>query len=67
MSFITNASFKTKLVLLVIPAIVGLIAFSFFLIKQELNIVEDSRKTALLTQLSTVNSALVHELQKERW
>lgn len=66
MSFIKNASFKSKLILLVTPAILGLIVFCLILIKQQLQIVNTSKDIALLTQLSTVNSALVHELQKER-
>jgi methyl-accepting chemotaxis protein len=65
-SLIKNASFKSKLILLVTPAILGLIVFCLILIKQELQIVNSSKDIALLTQLSTVNSALVHELQKER-
>lgn len=66
MLFIKNASFKSKLILLVTPAIMGLIFFCLILIKQELQIVNASKDIALLTQLSTINSALVHELQKER-
>lgn len=66
LSFINNASFKSKLILLVSPAILGLIVFCTILIKQELQIVNSNKEIALLTQLSTVNSALVHELQKER-
>jgi methyl-accepting chemotaxis protein len=65
-SLINNASFKRKLILLVTPAILGLIIFCLILIKQEFQIANTSKDIALLTQLSTVNSALVHELQKER-
>jgi methyl-accepting chemotaxis protein len=66
MSFIKNASFKSKLMLLVTPAVLGLIFFCSILIKQQIQIVNSNKDIALLTQLSTVNSALVHELQKER-
>ncbi len=66
MSLIKNASFKSKLILLVTPAILGLIVFCLILIKQEFQIANTSKDIALLTQLSTFNSALVHELQKER-
>ncbi len=66
MSLIKNASFKSKLVLLVTPAIIGLIVFCSILIKQEIQIVNSNNAIALLTKLSTVNSALVHALQKER-
>ena len=66
MSFINNASFKSKLILLVSPAIFGLVIFCSILIEQEYRIVNSNKDIALLTQLSTVNSALVHELQKER-
>jgi methyl-accepting chemotaxis protein len=66
MSFIKNASFKSKLILLVTPAVLGLIVFCLILIKQQMQIVNSNKDIALLTQLSTVNSALVHELQKER-
>jgi len=66
MSFIKNASFKNKLILLVTPAVLGLIIFCSILIKQQVQIVNSNKDIALLTQLSTVNSALVHELQKER-
>jgi len=66
MSLIKNASFKSKLILLVTPAIIGLIVFCSILIKQEIQIVNSNNAIALLTKLSTVNSALVHALQKER-
>ena len=66
MSLINNISFKNKLILLVIPAIIGLIFFSFLLISQSLTVSQQSKDIALLTELSTFNSSLVHELQKER-
>ncbi len=66
MSFIKNASFKSKLVLLVAPAVSGLIVFCSILINKEVQIVNSNKDIALLTQLGTVNSALVHALQKER-
>jgi len=66
MLLIKNITFKNKLLLLVMPAILGLTFFSFLLIKQNLTIVNSSKDIALLTQLSIFNSALVHELQKER-
>jgi methyl-accepting chemotaxis protein len=66
LSFINNASFKSKLILLVSPAIFGLLIFCSILIQQEYQMVNSNKDIALLTQLSTVNSALVHELQKER-
>jgi len=66
MLFIKNASFKSKLILLVTPAIIGLIVFCSILIKKQVQIVNSNKDIALLTQLSTVNSALVHALQKER-
>ncbi|TPH16124.1 methyl-accepting chemotaxis protein [Litorilituus lipolyticus] len=66
MSSIRNASFKAKLTLLVIPAILGLVFFCFMIIKQNLEIVGSSKDIDQLTQLATFNSALVHELQKER-
>ncbi len=52
--------------MLVTPAIVGLIFFCALLIKQNISIVNSSKDIDLLTQLATFNSALVHELQKER-
>lgn len=66
MSLIKHAHFKTKLILLVTPAIIGLIFFCSLLINQNLSIVGSSKDIDLLTQLATYNSALVHELQKER-
>jgi len=65
-SLIKKASFKSKLILLVTPAVLGLMVFCLILIKQEFQIANTSKDIALLTQLSTFNSALVHELQKER-
>jgi len=66
MLLLKNTTFKNKLILLVSPAIIGLIFFCFLLIKQNLAVENSSQDIALLTQLSTFNSALVHELQKER-
>jgi len=52
MSFIKNASFKSKLILLVTPAVIGLIIFCSILIKQQVQIVNSNKDIALLTQLN---------------
>lgn len=61
-----NLSFKYKLVLLMLlPVLVS----GFLLVQQVLHSVGVSKRSAqveVYTELATVNSALVHELQKER-
>ncbi|MGY8869610.1 MAG: methyl-accepting chemotaxis protein [Pseudomonadales bacterium] len=61
-----NLSFKYKLLLLIaLPVLISTV----MLLKQVLNsysVSQQSGELALYTQLTTVNSALVHELQKER-
>ncbi|BBB27088.1 methyl-accepting chemotaxis protein [Amphritea japonica] len=66
MSFIKRLSFKQKILLILLPALLGLIAFA------SMNIIEQSNQRASavsiepLVKLSAQNSLLVHELQKER-
>jgi methyl-accepting chemotaxis protein len=61
-----NLSFKYKLLLLIaLPLLIS----TAMLLKQVLHsysVSDQSRELAVYTQLTTVNSALVHELQKER-
>lgn len=66
MSFVKRLSFKQKILLILLPALLGLIAFA------SMNIIEQSNQRASavsiepLVKLSAQNSLLVHELQKER-
>jgi len=58
--------FNTRLFFLISPAMIGLLLFASFIIKDNLNTQKNTKKIGALIQLSIINSELVHELQKER-
>lgn len=66
MQAIKNLQFRAKILLLVLPAILGLIVLETLRISENVQVRSSAGNIDLLTQLSTVNSALVHEMQKER-
>ena len=66
MGFLSNISIKNKLQALVILPLIVIIAYSFFLIKNEYNIIRNLEHLNKIVILSTKISNLVHETQKER-
>jgi len=57
---------RKKLLLLIIPALLGLILFSYIVISNSYQSSQDAFLVEKLVQLSGIKSRLVHELQKER-
>ena len=66
MKLLRNASIKSKLFAVTLPMLLTLLIISAQQIIQLNNIKNSMGKITELTTLSTQNSALVHELQKER-
>ena len=66
MGLIKNLPFRYKLVLLVLPAMIGLIYFSGVIMAQLLSAKNSSTALEKLVLISSYNNGLVHELQKER-
>jgi small-conductance mechanosensitive channel len=58
-------SFRVKILLLIVPAIIGLLVFSLMRLSADLALSSSADEINELTMLSTFNSALVHEMQKE--
>ncbi|MFT5161831.1 MAG: methyl-accepting chemotaxis protein [Alteromonadaceae bacterium] len=58
-------SFRAKILLLIVPAIIGLLVFSLMRLSADLALSSSADEINELTMLSTFNSALVHEMQKE--
>lgn len=61
-----NLSVKQKLRLLILPALLGLLYFAISSLMLSDQQRDNARLTKSLVELTEVNSALVHELQKER-
>ncbi len=66
MVFIKNWSFKTKILLLVGPATLALLALTIIALWGNLNAMRSASDTQVLLKLTATSSLLVHELQKER-
>lgn len=66
MNIIKNLSFKKKLLLLVIPPILGALFFSGITLKQDFNDKQLAEDIQALVKLSIKGNLIVHELQKER-
>lgn len=66
MDFLRNASVKHKFLLLLLTPLVALLLFQGMLLKSHLDGATSIDNITQLAQLSGVNSALAHELQKER-
>lgn len=62
----SDISFKNKIFILLLLPLLGFLAFSALLIKQNYATSDEMQQLTQLTQLSISNSELVHELQKER-
>lgn len=66
MSFIKDMGFRSKLLLLLVVPILGLLFFSLFVIHGKFNTAREMADVEQMLQMSVVISALVHEIQKER-
>ena len=66
MKFLKNIRFKSKITLLVLPALLGLVFFGAMHILNDIDTHTKTKDINQLIQLSMANSALVHELQRER-
>ena len=66
MNILNNLGFKNKLLLLLIPPILGLLFFSIFSIQEKYQSTQEMSHVKQMVQMSVQVSALVHELQKER-
>lgn len=66
MKFLRNASVKHKLFLLLILPLLALLFSQSMILKGHMHDVESMEHITELAELSVVNSALAHEMQKER-
>lgn len=64
--WIGNLSIKNKLMLVILPPIIGCILFGTSVVYNQYQLGQGLEQVKVLSQLATVNSDLVHELQKER-
>ena len=66
MSVLDKIQFKSKLILILILPVIGVIYFSFSSITEKINIYTEMKTLEQLTDFAVRISALVHETQKER-
>jgi len=66
MNWLNNLPLKTKLMVLLLGPLVGMIYFAQFELRVDIKLQGELRKVNQLAILSTSISALIHELQKER-
>jgi len=66
MGFIKNIGFRSKLMLLLVAPIIGLLFFSFFAIQTKYLTANEMADVEQMVNMSVEISALVHEVQKER-
>lgn len=66
MNFIKRLSINGKLLLLIIPTLIALLIFVTITLLDNLSKMHSAKTIAVLVKVSASNSALVHELQKER-
>jgi len=66
MQYLKSLHFKAKILILIVPAILGLLVLGILRISSDYQINTNAQQINELTVLSTFNSALVHEMQKER-
>ncbi len=64
--WIENLPMKNKLLIVILPPILGCIFFGSFIVYNQFNLSQSLSKVQVLSELAKVNSSLVHELQKER-
>jgi len=61
-----NLGLKQKLVLMILPVLIGLMVFSFNQIMNDWNTLDEMESFQTVAGLGVASSSLVHELQKER-
>lgn len=61
-----NLGLKQKLILMVLPVLLGLIGFSYDKVSSDWNTVQEMESFQQFAELGVFSSSLVHELQKER-
>ena len=66
MNYLRQLYFRAKVLLLTVPAVIGLLILGINSILSSLQLSQSADEISDLTMLSTFNSALVHEMQKER-
>jgi methyl-accepting chemotaxis protein len=66
MQYLQRLYFRTKISILVVPAIIWLFILGSLRISSNLDVSQSAADIRKLTILSTYNSQLVHEMQKER-
>ncbi len=66
MHYLQQLDFRTKVLFLIVPAIIGLFVLGFLRISNNLQISQSASLINRLTVLSTYNNLLLHEMQKER-
>lgn len=66
MRWIANLSMKLKLMLVFMPPLLGFLIFGGILLDDKIDESNSLQNVQQLTELAVINSALVHELQKER-
>ncbi|MBE7214574.1 nitrate- and nitrite sensing domain-containing protein [Shewanella benthica] len=64
--WIENLTIKIKLLIVILPPILGCTFFGSFIVYNQFNLSQSLSKVQVLSELAKVNSTLVHELQKER-
>ncbi|QYJ99813.1 methyl-accepting chemotaxis protein [Shewanella psychrotolerans] len=66
MKWISNLSIRNKLLLVIVPPILGATFFGLYVVYNQYQLHHGLSQVETLTELTLVNSDLVHELQKER-
>ncbi|SFD13629.1 methyl-accepting chemotaxis protein [Pseudoalteromonas denitrificans] len=66
MQYLRNLHFKAKIIILIVPAILGLLLLGILRISLDIKDNTSANQINKLTLLSTFNNTLVHEMQKER-
>lgn len=66
MQWVSNLSIKNKLLLVIVPPILGALFFGLYVVYGQYQIQQGLSQIETLAEFSQVNSNLVHELQKER-
>jgi len=61
-----NLSMRNKLLLMILPPILGLLVFSWISVSEKVTSVREMKRTHQLSVLAVSTGSLVHELQKER-
>ncbi|MFT4926697.1 MAG: hypothetical protein ACI8WB_002795 [Phenylobacterium sp.] len=65
-SYLQAINFNAKILFLIVPAIIGLVVMTLLQVSSHWTISQSDDEISDLTQLTIINSALVHEMQKER-